>query len=48
VLAITELRLNQAIGGEMPLRDALNKAAAEIAEVMKAAKYTYQTLPDLK
>ncbi|AKO99503.1 ABC-type sugar transport system, periplasmic component (plasmid) [Marinovum algicola DG 898] len=39
VLAITELRLNQAIGGEMPLKEALNTAAEEITKVMQDAGY---------
>jgi multiple sugar transport system substrate-binding protein len=47
VLAITELRLNQAIGGEMPLNEALNTAAEEIAKVMDEAGYTYEQLDPL-
>lgn len=39
VLAITELRLNQAIGGELALKDALNTAAEEITKVMQDAGY---------
>ncbi len=39
VLAITELRFNQAIGGELELKEALNMAAEEIAKVMADAGY---------
>ena len=39
VLAITELRFNQAIGGELPLKEALNTAAEEITKVMQDAGY---------
>ncbi|WP_424929189.1 extracellular solute-binding protein [Amaricoccus tamworthensis] len=39
VLAITELRFNQAIGGEMDLKEALNTAADEITRVMQDAGY---------
>ncbi|MDB6178245.1 extracellular solute-binding protein [Paracoccus sp. Z330] len=39
VLAVTELRFNQAIGGEMPLNQALNTAAEEITKVMQDAGY---------
>ncbi len=48
VLAITELRLNQAIGGEMSPAKALNMMATEIAGVMTAAGYKAPTLPELK
>jgi multiple sugar transport system substrate-binding protein len=48
VLAITELRLNQAIGGEIALEEALNTAAQEIAEVMEAAGYDAPTLEPLE
>lgn len=47
VLAVTELRFNQAIGGEMPLEEALNLAAAEIAQIMAAAGYDAPQLDDL-
>ncbi|MES0884523.1 extracellular solute-binding protein [Roseibium sp. SCP14] len=47
VLAVTELRFNQAIGDEMPLNEALNAAAEEIATVLEGAEYTYQKLDDL-
>lgn len=39
VLAITELRFNQAIGGELELKEALNTAAEEITKVMQDAGY---------
>ncbi len=48
VLAITELRLNQAIGGEMSAVAALNTMAAEIAKVMTSAGYKAPQLADLK
>lgn len=48
VLSITELRFNQAISGELPLKEALNTAAAEIAKVMTQAEYDAPTLKDLK
>ncbi len=48
ILAITELRLNQAIGGEMPPVQALNTMATEIATVMTAAGYKAPTMPELK
>lgn len=48
VLAITELRFNQAIGGELDLKEALNTAAHEIAKVMTDAGYDAPLLPDLK
>ena len=47
VLAITELRLNQAIAGEMSAAKALNTMAAEIEVVMKKAGYDAPRLPDL-
>ncbi len=47
VLAITELRLNQVIGGEMPPAQALNTMATEIAAVMTAAGYKAPMLPPL-
>lgn len=46
VLAITELRFNQAIGGELELKDALNTAAEEITKVMQDAGYDLPA-PDL-
>ncbi|MDP2118599.1 MAG: extracellular solute-binding protein [Hoeflea sp.] len=48
VLAITELRLNQAISGELPLKEALNTAATEIAKVMTDSGYTAPVLPPLE
>ena len=48
MLAITELRFNQAIGGEMSAAAALNTMAAEIAKVMTNAGYKAPVLPDLK
>ncbi|MBY6116790.1 extracellular solute-binding protein [Mameliella alba] len=47
VLAITELRLNQAIGGELELNEALNMAASEIAKVMTDAGHDFQSLAPL-
>ncbi|WJS05639.1 extracellular solute-binding protein [Roseibium aggregatum] len=41
VLAITELRFNQAIGGELELSEALNTAADEIAVVLEGAGYSF-------
>jgi multiple sugar transport system substrate-binding protein len=48
VLAITELRFNQAISGELELKAALNMAAAEIKKVMDSAGYDAPALEDLK
>lgn len=48
ILAITELRLNQAIGGEMSPAQALNTMATEIAAVMTEAGYKAPMLPELK
>ena len=48
VLAVTELRFNQAIGGEIPLKEALNMAAEEIADVMTQAGYDAPTLEPLE
>jgi multiple sugar transport system substrate-binding protein len=47
ILAITELRLNQAIAGEMSAAKALNTMAAEIEVVMKKSGYKAPRLPDL-
>ena len=47
VLAITELRFNQAISGELELKEALNTAAAEIKKVMDDAGYDAPSLEDL-
>ena len=43
VLAITELRFNQAISGELELKEALNTAAEEISQVMTDAGYDAPT-----
>jgi multiple sugar transport system substrate-binding protein len=48
ILAITELRFNQAIGGEMSAAQALNTMAAEIEQVMVRSGYKAPLLPDLK
>ncbi len=48
ILAVTELRFNQAIGGEMPPEAALNTMSAEIAAVMAHAGLNAPRLPDLK
>ena len=48
ILAITELRFNQAIGGEMTAVQALNTMAAEIEKVMVRDGYKAPRLPDLK
>lgn len=47
VLGVTELRFNQAISGELPLTEALNTAAAEIAKIMTDAGYDAPQLDDL-
>lgn len=48
ILAVTELRLNEAIGGQRDLKEALNLGAREIAEIMTNAGYDAPTLEDLK
>jgi len=48
VLAVTELRFNQIISGEMTISDGLNTMAKEIEQVMTAAGYKAPRLPDLK
>ena len=48
VLAVTELRFNEAIGGQMELKDALNTAAKEIAKIMTDAGYDAPMLDELK
>jgi multiple sugar transport system substrate-binding protein len=48
ILAITELRFNQAIGGEMGAAQALNTMAAEIEQVMVRNGYKAPRLPDIK
>lgn len=47
VLAVTELRFNEAIGGQMPLNEALNTAAEEIHQIMTEAGYDAPKLDDL-
>lgn len=48
VLAITELRFNQAISGELSVVEALNTAAEEIEAVMVKAGYEAPRLDDLQ
>ncbi len=48
ILAVTELRFNQAIGGEMGAAQALNTMAAEIGTVMTRNGYKVPRLPDLR
>nr|WP_306267284.1 extracellular solute-binding protein [Pararhizobium sp. IMCC3301] len=48
VLAVTELRFNQAISGELELKEALNMAAAEIHKIMTDSGYDAPVLEDLK
>jgi multiple sugar transport system substrate-binding protein len=48
VLAITELRFNQAIAGDLTAVNALNTMAKEIEAVMVKAGYKAPRLPDLK
>jgi len=48
IVAVLELRLNQAVIGERTSTDALNTAAAEIYEIMRKAGYKTGRLPDLK
>ena len=47
IVAIAELRLNQAISGEISSAAALNGMAAEIEAVMQGAGYETARLPDL-
>ncbi|WP_372571652.1 ABC transporter substrate-binding protein [Ruegeria jejuensis] len=47
IVAVTELRLNEAIGGQMPLNEALNTAAEEIHQIMTEAGYEAPKLDDL-
>jgi multiple sugar transport system substrate-binding protein len=47
ILAVTELRFNQAIGGELGPAQALNTMAAEIGKVMASAGIKAPRLPDL-
>ena len=48
VLAVTELRFNQAISGELELEEALNTAAQEIHDVMTQAGYDAPMLDPLE
>jgi len=48
VSSVLDLRLNQAITGEMTSAQALNKSAEEIYEIVKKAGYKTGRLPDLK
>ncbi|MDV7141818.1 extracellular solute-binding protein [Tropicimonas sp. TH_r6] len=48
VLAVTELRFNEAIGGQLELKEALNTAAKEIAKIMTDAGYDAPMLDELK
>ena len=47
VLAVTELRFNQAISGELELKEALNMAASEIHQLMSDAGYEAPQLDEL-
>ncbi len=47
VVAVTELRWNQAVVGELPIKGALNQAAADIHTIMKRAGYRTGLLPKL-
>jgi multiple sugar transport system substrate-binding protein len=46
--AVLDLRLNQAVTGELPAAAALNTAAAELHDIMQKAGYRTGRLPDLK
>ena len=46
--AVLDLRLNQAVTGEMSAAAALNKSAEEIYDIMKKGGYRTARLPDLK
>ena len=48
ISAVMDLRLNQAVTGELTAAAALNKSAEEIAELMTKAGYKAARLPDLK
>lgn len=48
VLSVTELRFNQAISGELPLKEALNTAAQEIHDVMVQAGHDTPMLEPLQ
>jgi hypothetical protein len=45
VVAITELRWNQAVVGELPAKEALDLAAGEIHAIMERAGYQTGMLP---
>ncbi|MGV8985157.1 MAG: extracellular solute-binding protein [Cypionkella sp.] len=47
ILAVTELRFNQVISGELALNEALNTAAAEIEKIMVGAGYNAPRMADL-
>lgn len=47
VVAVTELRWNQAVVGELPAKDALNQAAADIHAIMERAGYQTGLMPKL-
>jgi multiple sugar transport system substrate-binding protein len=48
ILAVTELRFNQIISGEMSVNEGLNTMAKEIEPIMTKAGYKAPLLPDLK
>jgi len=48
ISAVMDLRLNQALTGELTATAALNKSADEIHDLMKKAGYKTARLPDLK
>ncbi len=47
VVAVTELRWNQAVVGELEAKDALNQAAADIHAIMERAGYQTGLMPKL-
>ena len=47
VVAVTELRWNQAVVGELSAKDALNAAAEDIHAIMTRAGYKTGMLPKL-
>lgn len=48
ILAVTELRLNQAATGELSSTEAVNTMATEISEIMTRAGYDAPTLPPIE
>ena len=48
ILAVTELRLNQAATGELTSAEAVNTMATEISEIMTRAGYDAPTLPPIE